>query len=76
MGENDPETYKGYKPRPGQIGTARVIHPPPGTRVFKGKHLWPGEDPYAIRRRWWVVTAGAALAAFALGLLAGRFLLP
>jgi hypothetical protein len=52
-----------------------AIPSPPGTR-FRGKHLEPGEDPYAISRRWWLVTVGAAAAALAVGTLVGRFLLP
>jgi hypothetical protein len=52
-----------------------AIPSPPGKR-FRGKHLEPGEDPYAISRRWWLVTVGAAAAALAVGLLVGRFLLP
>jgi hypothetical protein len=52
-----------------------AIPSPPGKR-FRGKHLEPGEDPYAISRRWWLVTVGAAVAALAVGLLVGRFLIP
>jgi hypothetical protein len=48
---------------------------PPGTR-FRGKHLIPGEDPYAISRRWWLVTVGSSAAALAVGALVGRFLIP
>ena len=52
---------------------AEAIPSPPGQR-FRSKHLEPGEDPYAISRRWWLVTVAAA--ALAVGLLVGRFLLP
>jgi hypothetical protein len=57
------------------IFDVEAIPSPPGKR-FRGKHLEPGEDPYAISRRWWLVTVGAAAAALAVGLLVGRFLLP
>jgi hypothetical protein len=50
--------------------------PPPGTRRSQRKHFEPGDVPFAVRRRWRFIAAGAALAAFILGLLAGRFLLP
>jgi hypothetical protein len=53
----------------------KAIPSPPGTK-FKGKHLLPGEDPWAMNRRWWLVTVGAVAAALLVGLLAGRFLLP
>jgi hypothetical protein len=52
-----------------------AIPSPPGKR-FRGQHLEPGEDSYAISRRWWLVTVGAAVAALAVGLLVGRFLIP
>jgi hypothetical protein len=48
---------------------------PLGTK-FRGKHLEPGEDPWAMNRRWWLVTLAGAVAALAAGLLIGRFLLP
>jgi hypothetical protein len=64
-----------YGVGPSQEFDVEAIPSPPGTR-FRGKHLEPGEDPYAISRRWWLVTVGAAAAALAVGLLVGRFLLP
>jgi hypothetical protein len=51
----------------------KAIPSPPGKKV---KHLIPAEDAYAMNRRWWLVTAGAAVAALAVGMAVGRFLLP
>jgi hypothetical protein len=64
-----------YGVGPSQEFHVEAIPSPPGKR-FRGKHLIPGEDPYAISRRWWLVTVGAAVAALAVGVLVGRFLLP
>ncbi len=73
MAENDPNG-----PRPVR-GRAIIGRPPPIPAEwarFARRHLEPGDVPFAVRRRWRFIAAGAALAAFALGLLAGRFLLP
>ena len=51
----------------------KMIPSPPGK---KAKHLIHGEDAYAMNRRWWLVTAGAAVAALVVGMALGRFLLP
>ena len=72
MGKKKPETYRVGKTHAFHV---QAIPCPPGQK-FRGKHLEPGEDPYAISRRWWLVTAGSAAAALAAGVLVGRFLLP
>jgi hypothetical protein len=72
MDDKKPEDYR--------VGNSYLffdvaIPSPPGKK-FRGKHLVPGEDPYAINRRWWLVTVGAAVVALGVGALLGRFLLP
>ena len=72
MAEKKMERYRVGK---AQGFDCQAIPSPPGKK-FRGKHLLPGEDPYAISRRWWLVTVGAAVAALGAGMLVGRFLLP
>jgi hypothetical protein len=72
MDEKNPESYRVGK---AYLFTCKAIPSHPGKK-FRGKHLVPGEDPYAINRRWWLVTAAAAGAALVVGLAVGRFLLP
>jgi hypothetical protein len=72
MAENKPEDFR--------IGkfyrfVDKAIPSPPGTRS-KGQHLLPGEDPWVMSRRWWIVTVATTVAALGAGLLIGRFLLP
>ena len=73
MAENDP---KPSKPARGRVIIGRTPRVPPEWARFTRGHLEPGDVPFAVRRRWQFIAAGAALAAFLLGLLAGKFLLP
>jgi len=67
--------YEAYRVGRSYFMVYKAPATPPGTK-FKGKHLLPGEDPWAMNRRWWLVTLAGAVAALAAGLLIGRFLLP
>jgi hypothetical protein len=71
----DKKGTESYKPIPMQIFQEEMIPVPPGTRK-SARHLLPGEDPWAMNRRWWLVTAGIAVAMLVIGILAGRFLIP
>jgi hypothetical protein len=64
------------KPEPFGVMPAQEFDEEDAIPSPPGKHLIPGEDPYAISRRWWLVTVGAAVAALAVGALVGRFLIP
>jgi hypothetical protein len=59
---------EGYRVAPAQIFVCKAIPSPPGKR-FRGKHIFPGEEPSL--RVWWFVTTLAGLVAFAGGLLTG-----
>jgi hypothetical protein len=71
----DKEQIKKWRPRPMLVFKGKGF-PVPVKRPKPFKHLRPDEDPWAMDRRWWLVTVGATLAALAVGLLVGRFLLP
>ena len=69
----DKEPVEVFRQGKAQGFTVKAIPSPPGKK-FKGKHLFPYEDPSPIKAR--LFTAGIALAALVVGLLIGRFLLP
>jgi hypothetical protein len=70
MDKQEPELYRvgrSYGMR------CKAIPSPPGKK-FKGKHLHELEESAA--RRYWLTLAATAVLSLAVGLLAGRFLLP
>jgi hypothetical protein len=64
-----------FKPIPIQMFEGAAVPVPPQKRK-PIQHLPTEEELAAKERRWWYVTAGAALAALAVGILVGRFLIP
>jgi hypothetical protein len=74
MAKQEPEQYRIGKP---QMFRSKAIPPPPGRKYrIKGRYLHPDDVAIAVARRWRRITLAVALAALAVGLLAGRFLLP